>query len=171
MGKLLIFLLKKKKVSCSQIEAWGNCRTSSIRDYIPNAQGWLEPALPQQASHVLNGHCSQIRATSFASGELCWLVPGQDPTFHQASGVAFYGQQHSETRWDRAEGEQTLLKSQKRVMLPIDTKKAPKPPCMSKAPVEIPWSTRIAVKFCQTLHEHFTTLWNNCLNSKLQLFH
>lgn len=167
MGKLLIFLLKKKNVSCSQIEAWGNCTTSSIRDYIPNAQGWLEPALPQQASHVLNEHCSQIRATSFASGELCWLVPGQDPTFHQASGVAATLRNQMGQGWRWADSTE----EPKEGHVTHWHKKAPKPPCMSKTPVEIPWSTWIAVKFCQTLHEHFTTLWNNCLNSKLQLFH
>lgn len=124
-----------------------------------------------QASHVLKGHCSQTHATSFASEELHWLVPGQDLTFHQASGVTFYGQQYPETRWDMAEGEQTILKSQKRVHVTRWHKKAPKPSCMPKTPAEIPWRTRLAVKFCQTLHEHFTTLWNNCLNRKLQLFH
>lgn len=96
-------------------------------EIIPNAQGWLEPAFPQ---HCASQSCFKGVLQSNPRHLLCFrgttlTVSGQDLTFHQASGVTFYGQQYPETRWDMAEGEQTVLKSQKRVMLRFDTKKPP----------------------------------------------
>lgn len=65
------------------------------------------------------------------------------------------GNDNPETRWDKTENKQTVLKSQKQVTLSIDKKNPQKTAGMSKPPAEIPWKHAVSCEILPDCLEAF----------------
>lgn len=151
-------------VSFSQIEIWGNCTASIPSDYIHR----LEPQHSTSQSCFKQALQSDLGSSS-PGVKPCHLL-GSYTELQIWGCVILMGNdaQKADGTWLKMSRLYWKVKSQS--CCPLMGKKNTNT-CLPKTPVEVTWSTQLAVKFPQTVYEHLKTLWNNCLNSKLQLFH